>query len=148
MDQPLLYISLPSLQEYDVKPPNFTFCGGRELKRMSIVFSPWASIQSFRTYLQKNSPTFVKLNEKRDWVWSSANSLLKWRFCSRRCHCCLSSLKTFLGDLESCTEITPKSPFLCVNLYGMVFVSAQKLTGMERSLIIKSNFVALGSTQK
>ena len=40
MDQPLLYISLPSLQEYDVKPPNFTFCGGRELKRMSIVFLP------------------------------------------------------------------------------------------------------------
>ena len=60
----------------------------------------------------------------------------------------LSSLKTFLGDLESCTENTPKSPFLCVNLYDMVFVSAQKLTGMERSLIIKSNFVALGSTQK
>ena len=29
---------------------------------------------------------------KRDWVWSSANSLFKWRFrCRRRC-CCLSSL--------------------------------------------------------
>ena len=27
-----LYISLPSLHDYDVKIPNFTFCGGREHK--------------------------------------------------------------------------------------------------------------------
>ena len=178
---------------------------------MAIVFFPWASIQSFGTHLQKNSLTFVKLNEKRYWIRSSANSLLKafleailwilpyihphqqirpwgvrspdkhvlgavwcllfraktaletkilslisrlifvistlnfacksllpsslnwekmmaigyshfslqehlkWCFCSRRCLCCLSALKTFRGDTESCTEITPKSPFLCVN---------------------------------
>ena len=29
---------------------------------------------------------------KRDWVWSSANSLFKWRFRCRRRRCCLSSL--------------------------------------------------------
>ena len=30
--------------------------------------------------------------DKRDKVWSSANSLFKWRFRNRRRHCCLSSL--------------------------------------------------------
>ena len=35
-----LYISLPSLQDYDVKIPNFTFCGGREqaLTNFSVFF--------------------------------------------------------------------------------------------------------------
>ena len=28
----LLYISLPSFHDYDVKLPNLTFCGGREQK--------------------------------------------------------------------------------------------------------------------
>ena len=30
-----LYISLPSLHDYDVNMPNFTFCGGREDKAMT-----------------------------------------------------------------------------------------------------------------
>ena len=34
-----LYISLPSLHDYDVKVPNFTFCGGRERKTTFSFFS-------------------------------------------------------------------------------------------------------------
>ena len=33
-----LYISLASLQDYDVKPPNFTFCGEREHKTTIFFF--------------------------------------------------------------------------------------------------------------
>ena len=33
-----LYISLPSLHDYDVKMPNFTFCGGREHKTTTFFF--------------------------------------------------------------------------------------------------------------
>ena len=34
-DHPVLYISLPSLHDYDVKMPNFTFCGGCKHKTMT-----------------------------------------------------------------------------------------------------------------
>ena len=33
-----LYISFPSLHDYDVKFPNFTFCGGREHKTTTFFF--------------------------------------------------------------------------------------------------------------
>ena len=58
-----LYISLPSLHDYDVKMPNFTFCGGREHKTTTLFFFSWTSILSFRIQIQKNSPTFDELNE-------------------------------------------------------------------------------------
>ena len=35
----ILYISLPSLHDYDVKMPNFTFCGGHEHKTTIFFFS-------------------------------------------------------------------------------------------------------------
>ena len=41
-----LYISLPSLHDYDVKIPNFTFCGGREHKTTTFFFYSWTSVQS------------------------------------------------------------------------------------------------------
>ena len=34
----IMCISLASLHDYDVKIPNFTFCGGREYKAMTFVF--------------------------------------------------------------------------------------------------------------
>ena len=102
--------------------PNFMFCGEREHKTTTFFFFSWTSIQSFRIHLQKNLPTFDELNEmefacvqtspisfvartkeigdvcaqarwnRRDKVWSSANSLFMWLFrsCHRRCR--LSSL--------------------------------------------------------
>ena len=38
MHDPLLYISLPLLHNYDVKMPNFTFCGEHEHKTMTLFF--------------------------------------------------------------------------------------------------------------
>ena len=57
-----LYISLPSLQDYDVKKLNFTFCGGRDHKKTNFLFFSWTSIQSFRIQLQKKLPTFNEVS--------------------------------------------------------------------------------------
>ena len=48
-----LNISLPSLHDYDVNLPNFTFWQGREHKATTFFFFSWTSIQSLRIQLQK-----------------------------------------------------------------------------------------------
>ena len=48
-----LYISFLTLHDYDMKMPNFRFCGRCEHKTTFFFFS-WTSIQSFRIQLQKN----------------------------------------------------------------------------------------------
>ena len=59
------YISLRSLHDYDLKVPNFTFCGGCEHKPTIFFFVSSTSMQSFRIHLQKKLPTFVELNEMK-----------------------------------------------------------------------------------
>ena len=83
--------------------PNFTFCGKREDKTTTLFFFPWTSIQSFRIQLQKNSQHLTNWTRwnKRDKVWSSATSLLKWPFRSRRRRCCWSSLMSQFQSLFS-----------------------------------------------
>ena len=49
MHDALLYISLPLLHNYDVKMPNFTFCGEHEHTTMTLFFFSWTSLQSFTT---------------------------------------------------------------------------------------------------
>ena len=61
-------------------------------------FFSWTLIQSFRVQLpKKNCQHLTNLTRwnKRDKVWGSANSLVKWRFrnCRRRCHLKSSSRK-------------------------------------------------------
>ena len=77
-----LYIFSPSLHGYDVKLPNFTFCGGCERKTTTLVFFSWTLIQSVRIQLQKKSPNLTNWTrwEKRVKVWSRANILFKRRF--------------------------------------------------------------------
>ena len=58
-----LYISFPSLHDYDVKFPNFTFCGGREHKTTTFFFFLRTSIQSFRVQPLENLSIFDELNE-------------------------------------------------------------------------------------
>ena len=53
-----LYISLPSLRDYVVTMPNFTFCGGRVHKTTTFFFFCWTFIQSFRIQIQKKLLTF------------------------------------------------------------------------------------------
>ena len=50
-------------QNTNFEPPNFTFCGGREHKTITLFFFFWTLIQSYRIQLQKNSPTFDEQNE-------------------------------------------------------------------------------------
>ena len=118
---------------YDVKLPNLTFYGGREHKTAIFFFFSWTSIQSIRIQLQKSSPLFVELKPGK--VWSSANSLFKWRFSSRRRRCCLSSLisikrpgeraqrggETALLSLYSRYESAPKNRTLLLSLSSPVF---------------------------
>ena len=94
-----LYISLPSLHDYNVKMPKFTFCRGREYKTTFFLFS-WTLIQSFRIQLQK--PFANIWRSKRDGISAikfeaaPANSLLKWwRFRSRRCCLKLSNIRLY-----------------------------------------------------
>ena len=88
--------SLQSLHDHNVKVPNLTFCRGRELKTMTSFSFPfpelWYSLIEFNS--KKNCQHFKNWTSwnKRDKVWSSANSLFKWRFRSGRHRCCLRSL--------------------------------------------------------
>ena len=58
-----LYISLPSLHDYDVKLTNFAFCGGREKNSTTFFFFSWLLIESFRIQLPKSLPIFDEMNE-------------------------------------------------------------------------------------
>ena len=55
--------AFPSLHDYDVKMPNFTFCRGSEHKTTTFFFFSWTLIQPFTIQLQKNLPTFDELND-------------------------------------------------------------------------------------
>ena len=57
------FFSLPSLHDYDVKMPNFTFFGGREHKTTTFFFFSRTLMQYFRIQLQKYLPTFDEMNE-------------------------------------------------------------------------------------
>ena len=57
------YISLSSLHDYDMKMPNFTFCGERDHKTTTLFLFSWTSIQSFKIQPQKKLPTFDELNQ-------------------------------------------------------------------------------------
>ena len=58
-----LYISLSSLNDYNVKVPNFTFFRGQEHKKTTFSFLFLNFDAGFRIKLRKHLPTFVELNE-------------------------------------------------------------------------------------
>ena len=41
-------MALPSLHDYDVKMPNFTYCGGREHTTTTLFFFAWTSLPSYK----------------------------------------------------------------------------------------------------
>ena len=68
-----LHISLPSLQDYNVKVPNFTFCRGRENKTTTCFFFSW-TLQSFRACLQGvGDPGLVGLVSFVFTLWRTQN---------------------------------------------------------------------------
>ena len=76
-----LYVSLPSLNNYDTWKCPFVE-RANTIRRLSFSFSE--NRYSLKTNWTKGN--------HRDKVWSIANTLFKWRFCSCRHRCCLRSL--------------------------------------------------------
>ena len=91
-----LNIFLPSLHDYNVKLPNFTFCRGREQKTTTFFFSSGTLIESFKIQLQQKFAIIWRI--KRDGTRLSLRQrkfTFKWRlrsYCRRRC---VNSLVTF-----------------------------------------------------
>ena len=61
---------LAVVHDYNLKVPNFKFCRGREHKTTTTFFFSWPLIQSFRSQLRKNLPTFDELTEM---VWTRSS---------------------------------------------------------------------------
>ena len=64
MHHAFLYISLPSLHYYDVKLPNFTFCGRSQHKTATLFFISCTLIQPSSIQLgdPRNEPTLDEMN--------------------------------------------------------------------------------------
>ena len=69
--------------------PHISFCGGREHKATSCFFFLWILLEFNFCKNCQHLTNWTRWN-KRSKVWSSATSLFKWRFRSRRHWCCLS----------------------------------------------------------
>ena len=105
------YISLPSLHDYDVKIPNFTFWRVREQRTTLSFFFSCTLTQSFSIQLQKNLPTLDELNEM-ELAWLTLRQrefTFKWRFCSRRRRWYLSTLLTRLDYQPLFGKMSPHS---------------------------------------
>ena len=59
----IIIISSPSLHDYEVKMPNFTFYGGLKQAKTKFSFSFWNWIRFLTIKLQESSPTFDKESE-------------------------------------------------------------------------------------
>ena len=94
MHHAFLYISLPSLRDYDGKMPNFTFHRGRNQPTAKFSFSFWTWMWFLRIRLKKRALAFDKLTSSSDHDrdWQNANSLFKRRFRGRRRRGILNSL--------------------------------------------------------
>ena len=92
----ILYFSLSSLHDFDVKMPNCTFYGGRKQATTNFSFSFYTWMRSPRNQLLENSPTFDIFSDlawrrlpKREFILKvtfslpSPSSMLKLHFDSR-----------------------------------------------------------------
>ena len=82
MQHTFLYISLPSLHDYGVKIPNFTFYGGRKRATTNLSFSFKTWVGSPIHQLQENLPTFDIFSEL-EWARQSLEKrefILRVRF--------------------------------------------------------------------
>ena len=108
---------------------NFTFCRGCEHNTETFFAFSWTSIQSFRIQVQKKIANIWRIERNgisAIKVWSSATSLFKWRFRSRRRRCCLSSLISNDLLLQNCRCFRPARILMRFVIIYRWF-SAQKL---------------------
>ena len=93
-----LYISLPSLHDYDVKLPNFTSYGRGENKTTTFPGLRSSPLEFNCRKTCQHLTNWTRWNNC-DKVWSRAISLFKGRFRSRRRCCCLSYFLTLTSHL-------------------------------------------------
>ena len=118
-----LYIFLPSVHDYNVRIPNFTFCWEREHKTTTLQYLEFNSRKNWQ-YL-----TSWTRSNKRDKVWSSVNSPFNWRFRSRNYRCCLNSVM-----IQSAPGLTLSLPFHCY----LVFTSSPNHLGSRSPKVYSS----------
>ena len=96
-----LFFFLPSLHDYEVKVPIFTFCGGRDHETKIFLFVLWTQIQSFKFQLLKKIANIwqIKRVAIRAMKFKAVRiHLFGWRFrCSRR----RRYLSSLLGNLST-----------------------------------------------
>ena len=131
MHQAFLYISLPSLHDYDVKMPNFTLCGERE-HMTTTLFSfaeLWYSLVEFNSRKNCQHLTNWTRWNKRDKVWKSATVLFKWRFRSRiRKLPNINFVRRSILWSAFCLRTVVKDAYLPPHLYGQL---VQKKSGFK-----------------
>ena len=82
---PFLYISWPSLHDYNVKMPYFTFFRGRE-RRQQLSFSfPWLWHSPLEFHNKKKLPTFDELNETKSYNGSCCSCKAGFRSDGKTC---------------------------------------------------------------
>ena len=106
------------------------------------------SIQPVRIHLQKknakNLTNWTRWN-KRDYVWNSATSLIKWRFRSSRRFCCLKGSNEN-GKKNDWFKVSKKKQlWTCITRF-CTFLSRHCTTTSWKCLI--SRFVEDGNTKK
>ena len=92
MHHAFLCVSFPSLHDYNVKMPNFTFWRGRENTRQRLSYSfleRRCSLLEFKSRKNCQHLTDWRRRNKYYKVCSNATSLFERRFLSRRCRCCV-----------------------------------------------------------
>ena len=76
MQHAFLYVSLPSLHDYEVKLPDFTFYGESKQATTKFSFSLWTWILFLGIQLQESSTACDKVNwNNRDKYWKSPSRL-------------------------------------------------------------------------
>ena len=88
MHHAFLYISLPSLHDYHVKMPNFTFCEGQKQAMIKFYFSLWLDMvdgnsapEEFACIWQSKQVGIIMIEtEKREnsWIFKKAWSMQEW----------------------------------------------------------------------
>ena len=86
MHHAVLYNSLPSLHNYDVKCPNFKFFWGRERKGDK-VYHLCLNSGAAALFCSNLNPLFLSnrtTSENREMVWKDEESIFQWPFHGRR----------------------------------------------------------------
>ena len=78
----ILHIHLPLVHEYYAKLSSFTFCEGREHKKMIWIYTKYSPLDYNSRKIGENLRNWMRWNNTNE-VWNSENSHFKWPFLHR-----------------------------------------------------------------